>query len=118
MRIRVLVAFLLSALLVEPASAQVLPVPPGWQMERAILLARHSVRLPLNHTGELDQHVASPWPTWPVPPGDLTPRGADLGRQMGRYYRVLYGGARPRSGRHLSAARHRRGLDRYRPAYA
>ncbi len=41
---------------------------------------------------ELDQHVATPWPTWPVPPGFLTPRGAELMRLMGGYYRVLFGG--------------------------
>ena len=92
MRIRVLAVFLLSVLLVGPASAQILPVPPGWQMERAVLLSRHGVRSPLKSNEEMDQHVAQPWPTWPVPPGFLTPRGAELVRLMGRYYRVLYGG--------------------------
>lgn len=92
MRIRVLVVFLLSALLAEPASAQILPVPVGWQMERAILLSRHGVRSPLKSNEEMDRHVAQPWPAWPVPPGFLTPRGAELMRLMGRYYRVLYGG--------------------------
>lgn len=92
MRIRVLAVFLLSVLLAEPASAQILPIPPGWQMERAILLSRHGVRSPLKSNEEMDKHVAQAWPTWPVPPGFLTPRGAELMRLMGRYYRVLYGG--------------------------
>jgi 4-phytase/acid phosphatase len=92
MRIRVLAAVLLSVLLGEPAAAQILPVPPGWQMERAILLMRHGVRSPLKHDEQVDRRVATPWPTWPVPPGFLTPHGAELVRLMGRYYRVLYGG--------------------------
>jgi 4-phytase/acid phosphatase len=92
MRIRVLVVFVLSVLLGGPASAQILPIPPGWQMQRAILLMRHGVRSPLHSNDELANLGAQPWPTWPVPPGFLTPRGADLMRLMGRYYRVLYGG--------------------------
>jgi 4-phytase/acid phosphatase len=92
MRIRVLVVVILGLLLGEPAAAQLLPVPPGWQMERAVLLSRHGVRSPLKSNEELDRHVATPWPAWPVAPGFLTPRGAELMRLMGRYYRVLYGG--------------------------
>ncbi|CAN5799912.1 AppA family phytase/histidine-type acid phosphatase [soil metagenome] len=92
MGIRVLVFILLSVLLAGPATAQLLPVPPGWQMERAVLLSRHGVRAPVRPNAELDQFVATPWPTWPVPPGFLTPRGAELMRLMGGYYRVLFGG--------------------------
>ena len=92
MRIRVLVAVILGLLLGEPAAAQILPIPPGWQMERAILLSRHGVRSPIKTNEEMDRHVATPWPVWPVPPGFLTPHGAELMRLMGRYYRVLYGG--------------------------
>lgn len=92
MRIRVLVAVIFGLLLGEPAAAQIPPIPPGWQMERAILLSRHGVRSPLKSNEELDRHVATPWPVWPVAPGFLSPRGAELMRLMGRYYRVLYGG--------------------------
>jgi 4-phytase/acid phosphatase len=92
MRIRVFVAVVFGLLLGEPAAAQILPIPPGWQMERAILLSRHGVRSPLRTNEEMDRHVATPWPVWPVAPGFLTPRGAELMRLMGRYYRVLYGG--------------------------
>ncbi len=92
MRIRVLVVTLMAVLLAEPAAAQILPIPPGWQIERAILLSRHGVRSPQRSAEEIDRNVASPWPAWPVPPGFLTPRGAELMRLMGRYYRVLYGG--------------------------
>ncbi|MBI2738924.1 MAG: histidine-type phosphatase [Rhodospirillales bacterium] len=91
MRIRVVVAVIFGLLLGEPAAAQLLPIPPGWQMERAVLLSRHGVRSPISE--EMDRYaVATPWPAWPVPPGFLTPHGAELMRLMGRYYRVLYGG--------------------------
>ncbi len=89
---RVLVVVILGLLLGWPAAAQILPIPPGWQTERAILLSRHGVRSPLKPNEELDRLVAAPWPAWPVPPGFLTPHGAELMRLMGRYYRVLYGG--------------------------
>ncbi|SEO63610.1 4-phytase / acid phosphatase [Rhodospirillales bacterium URHD0017] len=92
MRIRVLVVVILGLLLGEPAAAQLLPIPPGWQMERAILLSRHGVRSPTKANEEMDRYVATPWPIWPVAPGFLTPRGAELMRLMGGYYRVLYGG--------------------------
>ncbi len=86
----VLVASLLAALM--PASAEILPTPPGWQIERAILVNRHGVRSPTSSNEQLDKHSATPWPTWPVEPGFLSPRGEELMRLMGGYYRVLYGG--------------------------
>jgi 4-phytase/acid phosphatase len=94
MNLRVLVFALVLALPggLSSAHAQILPVPPGWQLERAVLLNRHGVRAPIEANAELDQHVATAWPTWPVPPSFLTPRGAELMRLMGAYYRVLYGG--------------------------
>jgi 4-phytase/acid phosphatase len=86
----VLVPMLMAGL--APAGAQVPPIPPGWQTERVVMLARHSVQAPALSPQELARFAASPWPTWPVAPGDLTPRGADLGRQMGQFFRILYGG--------------------------
>jgi 4-phytase/acid phosphatase len=76
----------------SPAGAQILPVPPGWQLERAVLVSRHGVSAPTPADEELDRRVATPWPSWPVPPGSLTPHGGELMRLMGGYYRVLYGG--------------------------
>ena len=94
MKIRLVVAIVLSTLMagLSPAGAQVPPVPPGWQMERVVLLARHGIRAPDQSPAELAKYAASPWPAWPVAPGDLTPRGAVLGREMGLFYRVHYGG--------------------------
>ena len=118
MRIRVLVAVIFALLLGEPAAAQVLPIPPGWQMERAILLSRHGVRSPLKSNEELDRHVATPWPVWPVPPGFLTPHGAELMRLMGRYYRVLYGGRGLMEASICPPPNTLRGVGRHRPAHA
>ncbi|MFO1081534.1 MAG: histidine-type phosphatase [Reyranellaceae bacterium] len=100
MSLRVLAVLLAAVLLAAlsparapfQAQAQALPVPPGWQLERAILLSRHGVRAPLESNEVLDRTAASPWPAWPVASGRMTPRGADLLRLMGTYYRVLYGG--------------------------
>ena len=94
MRIRVftvvLVALLAAALM--PASAEILPTPPGWQIERAVLVNRHGVRSPTAPNDDLDKYSATAWPTWPVEPGFLSPQGEELLRLMGTYYRVLYGG--------------------------
>ncbi len=94
MKPRLFAAVLLSILTagLAPAGAEVPPIPPGWQMERVVLLARHAVRSPTRSPEELARYAASPWPSWPVPPGHLTPRGAVLARNMGQFYRVIYGG--------------------------
>lgn len=93
MRIRVLAAAVLSLLMAAPVAAEIAPVPRGWQLERAVVLSRHGVRPPIRPDSEIDRDAATPWPSWPVPAGDLTPRGFDLMTLMGRYYRVLYGGS-------------------------
>jgi 4-phytase/acid phosphatase len=94
MRIRVLCFLLVSAFLIgaQPAGGQLLPIPPGWQVERAVALIRHGVRSPIQSNEELDKHAATPWPVWPVPPGYLTPHGAELMRLLGSYFRALNGG--------------------------
>jgi 4-phytase / acid phosphatase len=93
MRIRVLVFLFVSALLAAavPAAAQI-PIPPGWQAERAVVLLRDGVHAPVQTNEELDKYVATPWPVWPVQPGLLTPHGAELLRLMGAYHRALQGG--------------------------
>src|SRR3990167_1304758 len=94
MKFRLAAAVLLSSLTVglAPAGAQVPPIPPGWQTERVVMLARHGVLAPVETPEQLARFAASPWPAWPVAPGNLTPRGADLGHQMGQFYRIIYGG--------------------------
>lgn len=92
--IRVFLAVLVASLSagLATAGAQILPTPPGWQIERAVLVSRHGVRAPSEPNAEMDRHVATAWPVWPVPPGQLSPRGEELMRMMGVYYHVLYGG--------------------------
>lgn len=90
---RVFVLVFVSAVLAAaaPAAAQI-PIPPGWQAERAVVLIRHGVHSPFDSNAELDSRSATPWPVWPVPPGTLTPHGAELMRLLGGYYRALHGG--------------------------
>jgi 4-phytase/acid phosphatase len=94
MSIRVFTVVLVASLLAAsmPARAEILPTPPGWQIERAVLVNRHGVRSPIAPNDQLDKYSATPWPAWPVEPGFLSPRGEELMRLMGGYYRVLYGG--------------------------
>lgn len=94
MIIRAFIAVLVAALSAASASAsaQILPTPQGWQLERAVLVSRHGVRSPTQSNADLDRISATAWPTWPVEPGFLTPRGEQLMQLMGGYYRVLYGG--------------------------
>jgi len=84
------IAFTLLAGL-SPARAQI-PIPPGWQAERAVVLLRDGVHAPLQTNEQLDKHVATPWPVWPVQPGALTPHGTELLRLMGAYHHALQGG--------------------------
>jgi 4-phytase/acid phosphatase len=93
MSIRVLVLATVAAVLAAavPAAAQI-PIPPGWQAQRAVVLLRDGVHAPLQTNEQLDKHVATPWPVWPVQPGSLTPHGTELLRLMGAYHRALQGG--------------------------
>jgi len=72
--------------LAAPAAAQ-------WRTERAVLLSRHGVRAPTAAPDALAPLAASPWPAWPVGPGELTTRGADLARRMGAWYRAHFAAA-------------------------
>src|SRR5260370_10156355 len=93
MSLRVLVFSFVAALLAAavPAAAQI-SIPPGWQAERAVVLLRDGVHAPVQTNEELDKHVATPWPVWPVHPGLLTPHGPELLPLIGAYHRALQGG--------------------------
>jgi 4-phytase/acid phosphatase len=56
----------------------------------AVIVSRHGVRSPTATSPPLAAIAADPWPAWPVPPGYLTPRGAELARLLGVYYRDDY----------------------------
>jgi 4-phytase/acid phosphatase len=55
-----------------------------------VILTRHGVRAPTWANERLNAYSTSPWPDFGVPPGHLTPRGRELMRIMGAYYREEY----------------------------
>src|SRR5258708_6909380 len=63
------------------------------QLRKVIVLTRHGVRSPLSASTE-SPYTSQPWPglsDWHVAcPGDLTPRGQDLAKQMGIFYHAYY----------------------------
>jgi 4-phytase / acid phosphatase len=55
-----------------------------------VVVSRHGVRSPIAMHPPLASVATDPWPSWPVPPGYLTPRGAELAKLLGAYYREHY----------------------------
>ena len=74
-------------LLVTPALSQTS------QLRMAVVLTRHGVRSPLAASTS-SPYASQPWPSsndWHVAcPGDLTPRGQELVKQMGIFYHAYY----------------------------
>jgi 4-phytase / acid phosphatase len=60
------------------------------ELVSTVIVSRHGVRSPTATRPPLATIAADPWPAWPVPPGYLTPRGAELARLLGAYYRDRY----------------------------
>lgn len=56
-------------------------------LQRMVIVSRHGVRTPTISAPELDSWSSRPWPPWNEPPGNLTARGAQLVKLVGRYYR-------------------------------
>lgn len=57
-----------------------------------VLLSRHGVRSATKGAAAtLKAYASQPWPAWSVRPGFLTAHGALIMRQLGAYYRKLYG---------------------------
>jgi 4-phytase/acid phosphatase len=69
------------------------------QLRSVVIITRHGVRSPTD-PAELTPYSARPWPVWEVPPGYLTPHGAEAMTHFGAAYRTLYAsqGVLPRSG--------------------
>ncbi len=59
-------------------------------LKLVIILSRHGVRSPTWTQDRLNTYSALPWPTWSVPPGDLTPHGYALLTSFGQHDRALY----------------------------
>jgi 4-phytase/acid phosphatase len=60
------------------------------QLKFAVIVTRHGVRSPTWTAERLNQYSADPWPEWNVPPGNLTPRGRELMRLIGEFYRQYF----------------------------
>lgn len=79
---------LLIGLLAFPAHATQTTAPGDLRL--VIVLSRHGVRSPTAEPARLNVYSRDAWPTWPVPPGYLTPHGKQLMVIMGRWYRAHY----------------------------
>ena len=80
----VILIFLLATLTVSRAQ------PGGSELKFALIFSRHGVRSPTKPNSEYAQYAAQEWPTWPVPPGNLTPNGKKLMILLGAYYREYF----------------------------
>ncbi len=76
--------------LAAPAPRPPAAVPRGWTVERAVVLIRHGVRPPTKAIPLPPEFVADAWPAWPVPPGHLTPHGAEAIRLSGAHDRAQF----------------------------
>jgi len=84
---RALRAAIIAAVMISDAA-----LAADYELVSAVIVSRHGVRSPTAVTPPLASIAADPWPSWPVPPGYLTPRGAELARLLGAYYRNYYAG--------------------------
>ena len=60
------------------------------KLQKVVIVSRHGVRNSIVGAAEMANWSRDAWPTWNVPLGDLTARGAELATQMGRYYRQYF----------------------------
>lgn len=56
-------------------------------LDRAVVLMRHGVRVPLDGEVPADTRSAAPWPRWPLPESRVTPHGARATTLLGRFDR-------------------------------
>ncbi|UOU80482.1 AppA family phytase/histidine-type acid phosphatase [Edwardsiella anguillarum] len=56
-------------------------------LERVVIVSRHGVRAPTKMPALIREVTPDAWPAWPVPLGDITPRGESLVSLLGAYYR-------------------------------
>ena len=82
-RLPLLLAALAS--LSSPVSAA--PRHGGLILDRAVVLMRHGVRVPLDGEVPADTRSAAPWPRWPLPESRVTPHGARATTLLGRFDR-------------------------------
>ena len=66
--------------------------PPGYQLEKVVIMSRHGIRAPLVNYGDvLAESTPHPWPVWKTPGGLLTPKGGQVEEQVGAYFRAWLG---------------------------
>jgi 4-phytase/acid phosphatase len=88
---RSLVAGILCLLLLQATdAAQTSAAKAPQQLQYVVIISRHGVRSPTSNNAQLNVWSASPWPTWDVAPGILTPHGFDLMRIFGVYDRKYF----------------------------
>ncbi len=63
------------------------------KLKFAVILTRHGVRSPIWTPEKLNAYSSDPWPSWGVPPGNLTPQGSKLMTLFGSYYRLYFSAA-------------------------
>lgn len=56
----------------------------------ALVFSRHGIRSPTKPVEAYAKYARDPWPTWDVPPGDLTSHGWKQMVVMGKYYRDYF----------------------------
>jgi 4-phytase/acid phosphatase len=61
---------------------------PNSQLKMVVILSRHGVRSPTWTQARLNAYSVQPWPSWNVPPANLTARGHQLVRQFGGFDRL------------------------------
>jgi len=83
-------AFVMALALASAAWAAPVVAAPTLQLERVVMLMRHSVRPPTKPEVTPPGWAAGPWPTWSTGFGELTPHGADGAKLMGRYDRGVF----------------------------
>jgi 4-phytase/acid phosphatase len=87
--IRCLALVFVGVFALTPTLAQKADAPPA-RLKFVVILSRHGVRSPTGGADQLNQYATQPWPKWEVPPGYLTPHGAQLMTIFGRYYRFYF----------------------------
>ena len=96
MRLHLLPMACLLTLLPNSVSAQGAPASKpihgvereGAALRYVIYLSRHGVRSPTAKADQYNRYSVSPWPTWTVPPGYLTPHGFQLMEMFGTFDRA------------------------------
>ena len=63
------------------------PKRAGLVLDRAVVLMRHGVRVPLDGEVPADTKSAAPWPRWPLPESQVTPHGAQAMTLLGQFDR-------------------------------